>query len=60
MIINISHNSFKLSVYFLKCPAKSLAVLAHFKSGCSNSAGVCCLRGSEKNAVLKEYVNGLK
>ena len=47
----------KLCVNFLECPGKSLGVLAHFKTGCCNTAGICSLSRAVKHLVLEVNIN---
>ena len=49
---DINHDTLQFCVYFFKCPAQTFAVLGHFQSRCSNTAGVCSFTRSKDHAVF--------
>lgn len=55
VVEDVDHDVFEFSVNFLECPAVTHAVLAHFKSGCCNSAGIGSLARYEVDMFLKIF-----
>ena len=57
---DVHHNVLQLGIHFLKGPAQTLGVLAHFQSGGGYAAGVGSLAGAEQNAVFLQISGGVQ
>ena len=55
VVEDVDHDVFEFSINFFECPAVTHAVLAHFKSGCSNTAGIGSLARYEVDMFLKIF-----
>ena len=53
------HDALQLGIHFLKAPAQTLGVLAHFQTGGGHAAGVGCLCGSVQDTVGQVDLDGL-
>ena len=57
---DVHHNALELLVHFLKGPAETLGVLAHFQSGGGYAACVGGLAGAEEDAAVLEILGGIQ
>ena len=56
---DINHDLMKFCINFVRCPGKSLGVLAHFQTGGGDAAGVGSLARRVEQAGLDDRVDGL-